>query len=108
MAEKQRRWVVYYDDTFLMKMNRLREEYAKKYYIPVDEVSVSEVVKSIAEEKYVEYVDKTNNRARITNLAEGQSEMKRELIDLRLQVAQLTSVILRLMQAIERMEGDGR
>lgn len=96
MAGAQKRWVIYYDETLLKKMDRLREENAKKYYVPVEEMSVSEVVKAIVEEKYIEYVDKKNNRHRITTLGEGQEEIKQELIQLRLQVAQLTAAILNL------------
>jgi hypothetical protein len=104
MAEKQKRWVIYYDDTLLKKMDRLREENAKKNFVPVEEVAVSDVVKAVVDEKYIEYVDVKNNRARITTLAESQDKvekglislqdkMEKELLRLQLQVAQLTAAI---------------
>jgi len=71
MADNRRRWVIYYDETLLMKMNRLREETAIKDNVDVSEIIVSQVVRALIEEKYIEYVDKKNNRSRITTLEEA-------------------------------------
>lgn len=71
MAKERHRWVIYYDETLLMKMNRLREETAIKDNEDVSQIVVSQVVRALIEEKYVEYVDKKNNRSRITTLEEA-------------------------------------
>jgi argininosuccinate lyase len=81
MAKERHRWVIYYDETLLMKMNRLREETAKKDNVDISEIAVSQVVRAITEEKYIEYANKQNNSARITTLVEKEEITAEVLAD---------------------------
>lgn len=96
MTDTRKRWVIYYDETMEREMKRLRTETAKKDGVPVKKISIRRVVSDTTHEKYVEYEDKQNNRARITTLVEGQVEMKQEIASLRAQVERLTEKILAL------------
>ena len=73
MAER-RRWAVYYDETMERNMKRLREETAKKDGVPVGKITNRRVIADVLAEKFVEYADKQNNRARITTIVEQQME----------------------------------
>lgn len=85
-------------------------DYVRKEMEAKDGMTVhyQQVFQRLAQEKAAEYRDKQNNRARITTLAESQAEVKQGMIELRLQVAQLTSAVLAMTQAMNRMEGDGK
>ena len=96
MAKERHRWVIYYDETLLMKMNRLREETAKKDNVTADDVPVSQVVRAITEEKYIEYVNKQNNSARITTLVEKEEITQNVLLT-------VVEELKRLGKAIDRL-----
>lgn len=103
MAKERHRWVIYYDETLLMKMDRLREETAKKDNVDVSEIAVSQVVRAITEEKYIEYANKQNNSARITTLVEKE-EITQERLDTNTDVlTTLVQEVRRLVKSIDRL-----
>lgn len=104
MAKERHRWVIYYDETLLMKMNRLREETAKKDSITVDDVPVSQVVRNLTEEKYIEYVDKQNNRSRLTTLVEKEEVTAEVLATLAQEVRRMVKSLDRLREEIKNVQ----
>jgi len=113
MVKERHRWVIYYDETLLMKMNRLREETAKKDNVTADDVPVSQVVRAITEEKYIEYVNKQNNSARITTLVEKEeitAETLAALADKEEATAEVLTTLVqevrRLVKSIDRLTGE--
>lgn len=106
MAKERHRWVIYYDETLLMKMNRLREETAKKDNVDISEIAVSQVVRAITEEKYIEYANKQNNSARITTLVKKE-EVTQERLDTNTEVlTTLVQEVRRLVKSIDRLAGE--
>lgn len=86
MADTRKRWVIYYDETMERNMNRLKVETAKKDGVPVNKITIRRVVDDTTREKYVEYIDKQNNRARITDIID-------RLTALELAVKELAEII---------------
>lgn len=88
MPPKNKPLTIYLDDSTLKMFEDLREWIGKKE--GGETISDSFIGRSLIEEKHREYVDKQNNRARITTLVE--------------QVAMLTTEIKRLSELIEKKE----
>lgn len=112
MGNERHRWVLYTDETMIRNMERIRTEIAKKDGVDAESITNRRVVAEVLNEKFVEYADKQNNRARITTLVEnveklddGQTELKSEVADLKLEVTALRFQVGQLTMAVLGMKG---
>jgi|SRR5882672_9407524 len=97
MTDKRKRWVIYYDEDLQTRVDRLRLEAAKKDGVPVKRISVRRVIADAVGEKYVEYVDKQNNRARITTIVETLVSLIEVNVDLVTEHKELTLAVQELI-----------